>query len=72
MIYYTKLLVFSRQLELDEEVVSKIRQVVQFIALPYAPAWLAASHAADAAANDLKLYQRLLQYREIDEKVANA
>lgn len=56
VIYYTKLLMFSRQLKLDEELVRKIRQVVQFITLLYAPAWLAAPHAADAAANDLQLY----------------
>ena len=38
----------------------------------YVSAWLAAPLAADAAVNDLQLYQRLLKYRAVDEEVANA
>lgn len=72
VIYYTKLLMFSTQLELTLSLVTKLRRVVQFIALLYVPAWLAAPVTADAPVNDLTLYQRLLRYKAVDKEIAGA
>ena len=63
---------FNSQLELDLDLVARLRRVVQFLALIYVPAWLATSLAADAPMNDLVLYQRLLQYKSMDKEIAAA
>lgn len=63
---------FSSQLDLTLDLVARLQRVVQFLALIYVPAWLAAPFAADAPRNDLVLYQRLLRYKSVDKEIAAA
>ena len=63
---------FSRQLKYSPEETEELQRIYRFISLLYVPAWLTAPLAAEAAYNDLRLYQNLLHFREVDEVVVEA
>ena len=63
---------FFRQLKYSPAETEKVQRICRFISLLYVPAWLTALLAAGAAYNDLRLYQYLLHFREVDEVVIKA
>ena len=62
----------ARQLKYSPEETEKLQRICRFINLLDVPAWLTAPLAAEAAYNDLRLYQNLLHFREVDEVVVEA
>ena len=65
--------IFPRQLKYSLEETEELQRICRFISLLYVPAsWLTAPLAAEAAYNDLRLYQNLLHFREVDEVVVEA
>ena len=54
------------------EETEKLQGICRFISLLYVPAWLTAPLAAETAYNDLRLYQSLLHFRQVDEVVVEA
>ena len=63
---------FADQLDLEEGLCSLLRRMVLFLALVYAPAWLACTVAADAPVLDLAMQKDLLSFKAIDSGVAEA
>ncbi|KAG7161281.1 hypothetical protein Hamer_G016345 [Homarus americanus] len=72
IIYYLKIYMFSRQLELSSDLCVKLQRMAIFVSLLYTPAWLKSPVAEDAPVNDLQLHHELLRYRAVDCEVADA
>ncbi|KAG7168743.1 hypothetical protein Hamer_G027206 [Homarus americanus] len=72
IIYYLKIYMFSRQLELSSDLCVKLQRMAIFLSLLYTPAWLKSPVAEDAPVNDLQLHHELLRYRAVDCEVADA
>ena len=61
----------KKQLVFEEDTLDKLWRWGQFAIKFYVPQFLLASLGRDAPSNDLNLYKALLQYREVDQEVAN-
>ena len=62
-----KMLLLQNQLELDDELFQKLQVFGDFVACFYVPNWLRAPLDAEAAVQDLTLYQSMLYYNKNDE-----
>ena len=69
-IYSLKALAFSQQLDLEEETVEGLKQFFTFLMTIYVLHFLASSIGSSAAVNDLILYKKLFNYRNVDPKLA--
>ena len=70
-IYSLKALAFSVQLDLDRETVDALKQFCSFIAVVYVPHFLASSIWSDSTVNDLQLFKKLFEYRNVDSQLAD-
>ena len=61
----------NRQLVFEEDALNKLWRWGQFAVKFYAPQFLLAGLGRDAPINDLNLYKSLIQYREVDQEVAD-
>ena len=62
----------DKQLVFEEETLQNLWRWGQYAVKFYVPQFLLASLGRDAPSNDLNLYKSLLQYREVDEELANS
>ena len=62
-IYANKTLAFSQQLELEQEMIAKLKSFCSFFVTVYIPHFLSSSIGVDASINDLTFYKNLLAYR---------
>ena len=67
-----KMLLFIRQLDLDEWTREGLVRLGMFFVLIYIPYFLKASIGADAALNDLSLFKQLVDYIDEDGPIATA
>ena len=70
VLYALKMFIFQDQMGYDEETREKLLRMTMFTSLLYSSAWLTCTKAADAPANDLRLYQDLLKFKEYDPEIA--
>ena len=69
-IYFIKIWLLSKIFKLSKEEEACLRRIVTFTLILYAKAWLLAPLSASAARNDLTFQKKVLQYREVEPKVA--
>ena len=62
----------QKQLVFEEETLKKLWRWGHFAVKFYVPQFLLATLGRDAPGNDLNLYQSLIQYREVDEELADS
>ena len=67
-----KMLIFIRQLDMDEATQEGLVRLGIFFVCVYIPYFLKASVGADAAYNDLSLYKQLVDYIDVNGPIATA
>ena len=67
-----KMLIFIRQLDMDEATQEGLVRLGIFFVCVYIPYFLKASVGADAAYNNLSLYKQLVDYIDVDGPIATA
>ena len=72
ILYYTKMYIFSDQLNFSDEFLCQLTRFLTFVTLFYSVPWLECSLACNAAVNDLTLYKDMLRYKHSDTDVAGA
>jgi len=63
---------FSEQMKYSSGMVEKLLCMNKFLALFYSAAWLKADRGADAPINDLQLIHGMIDFRVVDQEVADA
>jgi len=71
-IYSLKIMLFKQQFRLTAHEEEGLRQVCLFVVLIYVKAWFLATSAVAAPYHDLKFLQKLLDFKEVDEKTSEA
>ena len=62
-IYANKALAFSQQLELEQDMIAKLKSFCSLFVTVYIPHFLSSSIGVDASINDLTFYKNLFAYR---------
>ena len=62
---------FARVMHCDDDFIAKLARMNTFLALIHIPAWLKASISADAPVNDLEYIEDLIDFRKVDQEVAD-
>jgi hypothetical protein len=72
LIYCFKIYLFRSQFKLTSRELSGLQQFNLFIVSVYLQAWYLCPSAASAPRQDLQMLQKLVEYKQLNERVANA
>ena len=70
-IYAGKMILFSRVMHCDDDFIAKLARMNTFLILMHTPAWLKSSISADAPVDDLEYIHHLIDFRDVDQEVAD-
>ena len=72
LLHIQKLFMLSDQLPFTTEIMLQLTRMTQFVVLLYPTSWLNTSLGADALYNDLKFIHQMMDYRAVDNEMAEA
>ena len=71
-LYTSKMVAFSKQFLMEDELFHMLHRLAIFLTLYYIPHWLTTSIGVDAPVNDLLFFKNLLKLKSIDLQIAMA